>query len=172
MWKKKLNILVWKETSLYLLYVGSLLHDLKFDNLKLLISHFCVQDSIINKDHNTYLKIFINNSRLFYFKGCKIKKILNIREVFLKNLKTSLRIKCACFIWWCMYRLAPSYAAFTTTNANNIHSAVLGASYNYLVRPAELTNVYMEFVIFSINSVVCRLSFLSWPLHDFILCDR
>lgn len=48
---------------------------------------------------------------------------------------------------------APTYAAFTTTNANNIHSAVLGASYNYLVRPAELTNVYMEFVIFSINSV-------------------
>lgn len=49
--------------------------------------------------------------------------------------------------------VAPSYAAFTTTNANNIHSAVLGASYNYLVRPAELTNVYLEFVIFSINSV-------------------
>lgn len=49
--------------------------------------------------------------------------------------------------------VGPCFAAFTTTNANNIHSAVLGASYNYLVRPAELTNVYMEFVIFSINSV-------------------
>lgn len=63
-------------------------------------------------------------------------------------------------IWFIyMYRIAPSYAAFTTTNANNIHSAVLGASYNYLVRPAELTNVYLEFVIFSINSVVCELAF-------------
>lgn len=63
-------------------------------------------------------------------------------------------------IWFIyMYRIAPSYAAFTTTNANNIHSAVLGASYNYLVRPAELTNVYLEFVIFSINSVVCKLAF-------------
>lgn len=58
-----------------------------------------------------------------------------------------------------IYYIAPSYAAFTTTNANNIHSAVLGASYNYLVRPAELTNVYLEFVIFSINSVVCELAF-------------
>lgn len=65
---------------------------------------------------------------------------------------------------WFIYNvsyIAPTYAAFTTTNANNIHSAVLGASYNYLVRPAELTNVYMEFVIFSINSVVCRLSLSS-----------
>uniref|UniRef100_K1R127 Neuronal acetylcholine receptor subunit alpha-3 n=1 Tax=Magallana gigas TaxID=29159 RepID=K1R127_MAGGI len=56
----------------------------------------------------------------------------------------------------------PSYAAFTTTNANNIHSAVLGASYNYLVRPAELTNVYLEFVIFSINSVKWQDDRLIW----------
>lgn len=63
------------------------------------------------------------------------------------------------YVSYIYIHVAPSYAAFTTTNANNIHSAVLGASYNYLVRPAELTNVYLEFVIFSINSVVCELAF-------------
>ena len=44
--------------------------------------------------------------------------------------------------------------AFTTTHATNIHSAVLGASYNKYVRPSEVTNINIEFVLFSLNGLV------------------
>ena len=44
--------------------------------------------------------------------------------------------------------------AFTTTHATNIHSAVLGASYNKYVRPSEVTNINIELVLFSLNGLV------------------
>lgn len=90
------------------------------------------------------------------------KKNISQEKLFFFKLKNIFKNKMFMFhvvIYVSYIYIAPSYAAFTTTNANNIHSAVLGASYNYLVRPAELTNVYLEFVIFSINSVVCELAF-------------
>ena len=50
--------------------------------------------------------------------------------------------------------LLGTLGAFTTTHATNIHSAVLGASYNKYVRPSEVTNINIEFVLFSLNGLV------------------
>ncbi|XP_062584914.1 neuronal acetylcholine receptor subunit alpha-3-like, partial [Saccostrea cucullata] len=44
-------------------------------------------------------------------------------------------------------------AAFTTTRASDIHAEIFNSSYNYLVRPSDLTSVNMEFVIFAVNQV-------------------
>lgn len=52
---------------------------------------------------------------------------------------------------------AGSLGAFTTTEATNIHAAVLGDSYNNYVRPSAVTNVSIEFVLFSLNALVSLL---------------
>lgn len=59
-----------------------------------------------------------------------------------------------------MYCIVLSYVVFIIINVNNIYSVVLGVFYNYFVRFVELINVYLEFVIFFINLVVCELVFL------------
>lgn len=59
-----------------------------------------------------------------------------------------------------MYCIVLSYVVFIIINVNNIYSVVLGVFYNYFVRFVELINVYLEFVIFFINLVVCKLVFL------------
>nr|XP_022321600.1 acetylcholine receptor subunit alpha-type acr-16-like [Crassostrea virginica] len=70
-------------------------------------------------------------------------------------------VKLVSLLLWTLLFQEPCLGAFTTTDANNIHSAIFGASYNYLVRPSELVNVYMEFVIFSINAVDMKNQILS-----------
>ncbi|XP_062584945.1 neuronal acetylcholine receptor subunit alpha-6-like isoform X1 [Saccostrea cucullata] len=46
-----------------------------------------------------------------------------------------------------------SLGAYTTTDATNIHNAVLGPSYNKYVRPSDVTNTSIEFVLFSLNDL-------------------
>ncbi|XP_062572065.1 neuronal acetylcholine receptor subunit alpha-3-like [Saccostrea cucullata] len=46
-----------------------------------------------------------------------------------------------------------SSGAFTTTHATNIHNALLGSSYNNHVRPSDVTNISIEFVLFSLNDL-------------------
>ncbi|XP_061169562.1 neuronal acetylcholine receptor subunit alpha-3-like [Saccostrea echinata] len=46
-----------------------------------------------------------------------------------------------------------SSGAFTTTLATSIHADVLGISYNNHVRPSDVTNISIEFVLFSLNDL-------------------
>lgn len=65
------------------------------------------------------------------------------------------------------YICVDSLGEFTTRSATEIHSIVLGSSYNKYVRPHAITNISIELVLFSLDELV---SFYILTIFRSIIC--
>lgn len=65
------------------------------------------------------------------------------------------------------YICVDSLGEFTTRRATEIHSKVLGSSYNKYVRPYAITNISIELVLFSLDELV---SFYIFTIFRSIIC--